>query len=487
MKKIIFILILFIVYITNLQALSKFSLGEKVPNMYIESHYKDKVHNGAPFVIRKDDGTLAYCINPYDMINTEEYYYEYDYNNELFHLSDDQLNRLNIISYYGYNYEGHQDLKWYGITQYLIWKTLNPDDIFFTDVYYGNKIVAYEEEIEELETLVKNYFLLPSIANQYFEYKSNGSYELVDLNHTLSNYEIISSNIDAKINGNSLNIITSSDGLYELTFIRRSPQQTNYMLYNLDGYQAVITPGKSKDIEFKISIEVNSGTITVNKHDSENKDRIEATLKGAKYGIYKLNGDLFDIVETNEDGKAYISNIPLGEYYIKEINPSLGYELDTNLYYINITKENKNFIINSYENVIKGKIQINKYYGEDDNYDLEDGAIFELYDFNDNLINIYETKTGFFEDELEYGNYYLLQIKGKDGYKFVDKLNIKITEDKKYIFDLYNEREEVHVPNTFKTYYRKNYKSTSLVFIISGFILVTINIINSMIRKKTTS
>ena len=124
MKKIIFILILFVISITSTKALSKFYLGEKVPNMYIESHSGDKMHNGAPFVITKEDGTIGYCINPYDMINTDLYYQEYDYNDNLFGLTNEQLDRMNLISYYGYNYQNHTDLKWYGITQYLIWEAL---------------------------------------------------------------------------------------------------------------------------------------------------------------------------------------------------------------------------------------------------------------------------------------------------------------------------------------------------------------------------
>ena len=248
MKKIIFILTLFVISVTNIQALSKFYLEQKVPNMYIESHTGSNVHNGAPFVIRREDGALAYCINPYEMINTNEYYYEYDSNNELFNLTDEQLDRMNLISYYGYNYKNHTDLKWYGITQYLIWKTLNPNDIFFTDVYYGSRIDAYVEEVNELEELVKNYYLLPSIANNYIEYKNNGSYKLTDSNNTLMNYEIVSSDIDAYIENNSLNITTKSDGIYKIKFIRKAPSVSNYMLYNLPNAQAIITPGKAKDI-----------------------------------------------------------------------------------------------------------------------------------------------------------------------------------------------------------------------------------------------
>ena len=42
--------------------------------------------------------------------------------------------RISLLAYYGYGYEGHSDQKWYAITQVMIWRTTNPEsDIYFTD------------------------------------------------------------------------------------------------------------------------------------------------------------------------------------------------------------------------------------------------------------------------------------------------------------------------------------------------------------------
>ncbi|MDO4176709.1 MAG: VaFE repeat-containing surface-anchored protein [Bacillota bacterium] len=53
------------------------------------------------------------------------------------------------------------------------------------------------------------------------------------------------------------------------------------------------------------------------------------TLEGANYGLYsKATDKKYAELVTGEDGQAFANNIPYGEYYLKEIEPSRGYELD---------------------------------------------------------------------------------------------------------------------------------------------------------------
>ena len=307
MKKIIIFLFFIFVFISNIKA-TTFYLGEKVNDMYIESIGENDMHNGAPFLLHRSDGKIVYCLNPFYMMNTTQSYKSYTYNDPIFNLTDEQLNKMNIISYYGYGYQGHTDKKWYGITQFLIWKVLNLKDIYFTDVYYGNKITKYVEEVKELESMVNNYYLVPSFGNRSYEYNPNTNYEIVDTNNVLNNYEIYESNIDAYISNNKLYINTKKSGSYIISFKRKSPVNNNYTLYNLEGAQSLLYPGKINDVMFHISIQVNSGSITINKKDSENKSRLEANLGGAIYGIYKDN-KLIQKISTSKNGTAHISDL----------------------------------------------------------------------------------------------------------------------------------------------------------------------------------
>jgi len=439
MKKILFVFLTLFIFIPFSKALTKFSLGDKVPNMHIGSISSQNVsYNGVPFVLKREDGAFVYCLEHQSKINTTDYYTEYDYNDERFNLNDEQINKINTLAYYGYGYKNHTGVEWYGVTQFLIWKELDYRDVFFTDKPYGNRIVAYKNEMTEIRELVKMHNTLPSFSNDNFEFTIGSTYQIEDLNNVLSNYEIEESNIDVEIKDNSIYISPKKSGNYEITFIRKSPVDRNYILYEYSGNQPLIYPGRINDIEFKINVQVNSGSITINNLDSENKDRMFANLEGAVYGVYNED-ELITTITTDSSGIGYLEELPLGSYKIKQISPSIGYKLDDKVYVIEITNENKDIVIDSYSEIIKGNIIINKYFGSEDNYKLEDGAIFDVYDINNNLIGSYESKDGIVNIELEYGKYYIDQIKGIEGHKLNTRKYITIIEEKEYVMDFYDE------------------------------------------------
>lgn len=85
--------------------------------------------------------------------------------------------------------------------------------------------------------------------------------------------------------------------------------------------------------------------IKIQKVDMETNTAVpqgDASLKGAVYGIYARDviahpdgtcdvfqpGDLVATVRTDAGGKAEVRNLYLGNYYVKEITPSEGYNLD---------------------------------------------------------------------------------------------------------------------------------------------------------------
>lgn len=114
---------------------------------------------------------------------------------------------------------------------------------------------------------------------------------------------------------------------------------TSKKLTDADGvYYALVS---SQEIEC-------SGAVEIYKTDAAGEERIaDATLKGAKYGIYiqrtnaaaslkKVEGA--EII-TNEQGYGYIEGLPQGFYYIKEEAAPAGYQLDETLYPVEITSE----------------------------------------------------------------------------------------------------------------------------------------------------
>ena len=74
-------------------------------------------------------------------------------------ITEEEWNKVLLISYYGYGYinnnVNHTDLKWYTITQFMIWQVIpHGYDIYFTDKLNGKKITKYTSEIAEINSLI---------------------------------------------------------------------------------------------------------------------------------------------------------------------------------------------------------------------------------------------------------------------------------------------------------------------------------------------
>lgn len=76
------------------------------------------------------------------------------------------------------------------------------------------------------------------------------------------------------------------------------------------------------------------------------------SLAGAVYGVWKnssCSGTPWKRMTTDENGHAKVDKLPFGNYWVKEITPSKGFELDTNVYPISVTEANPKATIRSVE------------------------------------------------------------------------------------------------------------------------------------------
>ena len=176
------------------------------------------------------------------------------------------------------------------------------------------------------------------------------------------------------------------------------------------------------------------------------KSAVEATtqsLAGAKYGIYWYEGDIVQnlpqyIITTDESGYGEIKNIPLWNYYIKEIEAPKGFGLDQNVYQADCTTPGSYseivVDINSKEPLAFGKITLQKQSANPDctnnntAYSLK-GAEYSIYsnpectNYIDKMIT---DENGYAEkDELKLGTYYVKESKAPEGYH-LDKSVYKV-------------------------------------------------------------
>ena len=114
-----------------------------------------------------------------------------------------------------------------------------------------------------------------------------------------------------------------------------------------------------KTYEIVVSNNQVRATINISKEDSYTgkEPQGEATLEGAKYGVYAREnimdpsndgtvlyqkGTKVKEVVTDKEGNASVTDLYLGQYYVQEIEPSKGYTLDETKYNVDLTYENQN-------------------------------------------------------------------------------------------------------------------------------------------------
>ena len=188
--------------------------------------------------------------------------------------------------------------------------------------------------------------------------------------------------------------------------------------------------------------------VTVTKSDRRTGlPQGDASLAGAKYGIYKGN-QLIDTYSTDANGsfttKYYICG---DDWTIREISPSEGYLINTES--LHIGAETKLYTVeyniamplDSYEDIIKGKIAIIKHC-DDGSTKIETpevGAEFEVYlKAAGSYENAEETErdilvcdeNGFAETkDLPYGEYTVKQTKGWEGKELLAPFTVFVSED----------------------------------------------------------
>ena len=452
MKKFILILILALITITHINVHAsneKFYNGEFINGLWVNKVASNKVVHYQQFrVIRqRNTNDFAYCLEPFTLINENG-----TYNSSIRpeNLTEEQIKRVSQIAHFGYNYKNHYDIKWYAITQIMIWRIVVPNgDYYFTDKLNGNRIDIYQDEINEINNLINNYEVMPSFNNKTFNYVVGEEITITDYNNVLTNYSINNSNI--KIENSKLKIDSSKKGKYSFTLERKDTYYNKPIIfYNSQNSQNLMETGDLNPLIAKININIDETNVIVNKLDYDNNSKEnsgEAKLEGAIYEILNENMEVIKEIKIDENSTAEVKNLTYQKYYIREKQAGIGYQLDDNIYEFELSKE-KPFIELSLRNrVIKAKVIINKVYQNEEGIYNEANASFEIYNKEGKLIKTVITdENGQIEIELPYGEYTIKQTTTITGYEIVKPFNIKISSNKEQIFKLTDYK--IKVPNT---------------------------------------
>ncbi len=415
---------------------------EVVEDMWITRISKERTISDVPFILRrKSDNSYVYCLEPLVYLNQKEDYTPYFDNDEKLKLRKETWDRISLLAYFGYLYPGHEEKKWYGITQYLIWKTVAPDiEMYFSKNKNGEKVEAYDEEIEEIEKLIRDYQALMKLDQTNLIFKNHQEWE---------EYLQDNSFVSALKKQKTESIYSFELPKNEATF------GADIIYYHANG-QNVYHPGELSKVDVSFQVEFLKGVIHLQKKNVEGVFLSEENhLGGAKYGIYQ-DGILVDTMVTDQEGKASSQELEYGTYTIKELSASQGYLVDQKEYTIELNQED--YPLEVYEDQIMKTVSIQKWYGNG-TYQLESNAIFEIYQKDVLVCRVETDSNGIAKFSLPYGEYRLHQVQGRDGYYKVEDYSFVIDENwLDEPIPLYNREIIPDVPDTglfdFSTYYQ---------------------------------
>ena len=412
---------------------------EQVPNVYYARRGGGKPYGTSYVENYTMDGKVVYCIEAGVAITTDSYVGKEGWINSPF--SDEINKKIQLIGYYGYDYPGHQTQRFRLATQSLIWETTSGQIIeLWTEIGGYGDYINVDYERNEIIKLVNAHYEKPSFKDETKESTVGQEVIFEDTNGVLSEFEIYSSkNATSTIDGNTLKVVPNAVGDIVVDLSRKSyTTEPTVLFMGTDGIsQKMGYFGLNDPMLVRVTVKAIGGDVSIKKVDVDTlksePQGIESSLENAVYGIYNYNDVLITTIKTNSSGFAKSDILPdIGKYYIKEISPSKGYELDSNKYFFSITADNLHPVVEVYEKVIEREVEINKFFANKITGLLtpESNIEFEIYNSNDVLIKTIKTDLqGFASTKLVFGTYTVKQKNTITGYEKVKDFKIVVNSE----------------------------------------------------------
>ena len=391
--------------------------------------------NGGKF-ISLSDGIIAFCIEPgLEALLIEDGVYDINTNTSSFSsitgYSPDTLNDLELISFFGYGFNGDTSDEMYMATQLEIWERVSPNTVAQS---YGDfsAITTKRNQIKERVNKAK---IKPSFDMTTKDIALNEEVSFTDNNGVLKDFVVSScTNCTARIDGNTLKVVSTSIGKAKVSLSRKfSNSDVGSILYTKGTHQKLMTFSHPAISISNLNLNTYGGKIKITKVDSETNTTTpqgQASLVGATYNVYDSNNNVVSSLTIGSDKNATTDYLPLGTYTIKEVASSTGYYVDGTTYKAEIT--NSNIVnITVKETVIKGKIKINKYDSETNSCKAQGqatlvGAKYGIFDYNNNLVDTLtiDSNCSATSKSLPYGNYTIKELESSNGY-YIDGTTYK--------------------------------------------------------------
>ena len=314
----------------------------------------------------------------------------------------------------------------------------------------GDKIGSYKTDASGLIKIAslkygKYYFQETTPAEGYlisnekyaFTVNSNGAKVVVKASDKPIKGNVVLTKIDAENNskldgavfelysnaGTKLGTYTTKEGKIEVDNLRygsyyfKEITAPNGYLLKDTTYPFTIKDN-SKTIDLAATNQIKKGTIKIIKTDKETGK----VIQGALFGLYQGDKKLSECT-TDGSGVAIFNNLRYGTYTVKELKPATGYVDNSSVITANVTEDGKVYSYDVKNQIIKGKIQIEKL--DSDNSSKVEGAQFHVYkagDLKTPVATLTTDKNGIATTgDLTFGDYIVQEFNAPNNYYINNK------------------------------------------------------------------
>ena len=383
------------------------------------------------------DGKTAYCIEPGINITTSDYDGAIGWINSPY--SDEVNRKIQLYGYYGYNYPGHNTLRYRAATQSLIWEETGGQIVEFWTERYGNgKFINLNKERNEIKKLASTHYDIPSFDSSTKDAIIGETTTFTDTKGLLSNFDIVkSSEANVSISGNTLSVTPIVVGNITIVLKKKTYTQDPTVIFvgKDKTSQKMGVFGIDDPVLVRVKLNVVGGSLKINKKDLDtklNKPQGDATFKNAIYELLDENYKLITNLIIDDSFSAKTDKIlsPNKTYILREKTPSEGYLLDKTEYLFQIDKDNLEIEMDVYEDVIEKAVNIYKVFADGSSTVLrgEPNVSFDIYlkSNNEYYKSITTNEKGFISTTLPYGVWIFKQVTTTSGYEKVDDFEVII-------------------------------------------------------------